>query len=263
MRLRLALLLPAALTCAAPSPGRAAVSAEVLHQVRTRSGAWAGLEVLTGHLAMEAASTQVDAGLTALPALAVGIDHWPTDALGLYAGAAIGLGAAIAVPDSEQTFQLNVHQFEGGARGRYFLGSGADAAAVIVGLGLRGLYQTAQVQRPALLVDRTVAGPELAAGVAWPVLGDRLWLRGTLRGHLPFFVRETPTDSGDPRGSFGYGARLEAVSRLTGQWGVHARLDAHFLGHDFDGEGTRASGVTDAKTRDRFVSLGLFARYGY
>ncbi len=251
------------LTCAAPASGHAATSAEALQQARTRSGVWTGFEILSGHLAVESASTQVEAALTALPALAFGIDHWSTEALGLYAGAALGLGAAIAVPESDQTFQLNVHQFEAGARGRHFFGPRADAVALIVGLGLRGLHQTAQVQRPALLVDRTVAGPELTAGVAWPVLGDRLWLRGTLRGHLPFFVRETPTDSGDPRSSHGYGARLEAVSRLAGAWGLHARVDATFIGHDFAGEGTRAAGVTDAQTRDQFFSVGVFARYGY
>ncbi|MCB9537852.1 MAG: hypothetical protein H6704_16490 [Myxococcales bacterium] len=263
MRAPLAPLLPLIVLCAAPCAAHAALSADALQQVRTRSGAWAGLELLTGHLAVEAAATRVEAGITALPTVAFGLDHWPTDALGLYAGAAIGLGAAIAVPDSDQTFQFNLHQFEGGARGRYFFGDGPDAPALLVGLGLRGWRQTTQVQRPALLVDRTVAGPELTAGLAWPALGDRLWLRGTLRGHLPFFVRETPTDSGDPQSSFGYGARLEAVSRLVGQWSVQARLDAAFLGHDFRGEGTRASGVTDARTRDRFVTVGLFARYGY
>ncbi len=263
MRLPFALLLPVCLSGVLPGAGRAAISAEALQQVRTRSGAWAGLELLTGHLAVEAPTTQVEAGITALPALAFGLDHWPTEALGLYAGAAIGLGAAIAVPDSDQSFRFNLHAFEGGARGRYFFGPGPEAPALIVGLGLRGWHQSTQVQRPALLVDRTVAGPELTAGVAWPALGDRLWLRGSVRGHLPFFVRETPTDSGDPQSSFGYGARLEAVSRLTGRWGIHARLDAAFFGHDFSGEGTRASGVNDARTRDRLVSVGLFARYGY
>mgnify|MGYP002629269254 CR=1 FL=1 len=241
----------------------AAESAARLQRARSRPGAWVGPAVVTGHLGFAARSARVETALTALPALAFGLDLWPTEALGLYAGGAIGLGARISVPGTDSTIAYNLHQFEGGVRGRWFLGPRANAPAALVGVGLRGLYQTTQVQRPALLVDRIIAGPELAAGVTWPVLVDRLVLRLWARGQLPFFVRETPTDSGDPRSFSGYGARAEASLRLDGAWGILAQIDWWAIGVDFAGEGTRAAGVDDASTDDSLIMLALSARYAF
>ena len=70
------------------------------------------------------------------------------------------IGAAIAVPDSDQTFQFNLHQFEVGARGRYFFGDGPDAPALLVGLGL-------WENRPAQVASKPI-GAAQQKELAWP-----------------------------------------------------------------------------------------------
>lgn len=242
---------------------QAAEDATTLALTRVRQGAYVGPAFVRGSLSFRAPSAHVETRLDAVPALALGADLWPRPDLGLFVSTHIGLGAALTVPESTVEVKYNLHQIAAGARYRWHLGPRADAFALLGGLALRGTVQTIQVQRPALLVDRTALGPELQAGFAWPVLGWRLWIQANLSIGLPFFVREGPTDSGDPTAFSSFGGQLQAVIGLTETFGVQARLDAQAVDLSFSGEGTRAAGVQDAEVADRFLTADLLLRYQF
>ncbi|MEZ4463345.1 MAG: hypothetical protein R3F43_02195 [bacterium] len=116
-------------------------------------------------------------------------------------------GRRWASPDSAAKIGYNLHQIEAGGRYRWHLGPRADALSLQVGVALRGTIQTAQVQRPSFIVDCTALGPEGQIALVWPVVGWRCWVTLQAQAGLPFFVREGPTDSGDPQGFVTYGAR--------------------------------------------------------
>lgn len=259
------LVLPAlAVVCALAAPpggARAAETAETLERLRRRDGAWVGAAVVMGRFGLEAPTARIESRLDALPAVAFGVDVWPEETLGLYAGGALGTGATLDLPGDLGALRYSAHQVELGARRRWFLGPRSGAPALFVGLGVRGVRQTVQEQRPALLVDSTVAGPELAAGGELPLAGGRLWLRATARGGVPFFVREAPADSGDPRRFWAVGGRVEAVIRVLGAWSAQASGDLVLQAVEYRGEGTRAAGVEGARTHERFVTVAFAVRH--
>jgi hypothetical protein len=225
---------------------------------RGRGGVWAGPAVVNGRLDYTAPTARISTRLDALPAVAAGLDLWPEESLGLYLALAIGTGADLKLPTGGK-LRYTVHQLEAGTRYRWFLGPGRDAFALVASLGMRGVQQDVQAQRPSLLVSSTVAGPELAASLEAP-LGP-VWLRLTARGGLPFFVRETPADSGDPLTYAGYGARAELVADLFGEWSARLAADVQVQRIEYRGVGTRAAGVNGGRTEDRFATLMLVARH--
>lgn len=245
---------------ASSAAGAAETATEVRRQ-RVRAGAWLGGGAVMGRLELRADTAAIDTRIDALPAIAFGVEIWPDEAIGIYATGTAGAGADIDIPDTGQRFTYNAHQLEVGGRYRWHFGPKADAAAAFATLGLRNLHQDVQVQRPSLLVDRNILGPEAGLGLEWPLLGDRLWVRATGRAGIPFFVRETPTDSGDPRSFLGYGARLELFSRIAGDWGLQASGDWSAQAIEFANEGTRAAGVTGARTYDELLTFHLAVRY--
>ena len=234
--------------------------AETLARSRVRAGAWLGPGLLTGRLELRAPTAQIDTDLTAVPVISAGAEVWPTEAMGLVLALDAGLGAEIELPDAAGRLDYNLHQLRLGGRYRWHLGPEANASALVVGLGLRGLRQSVQTQRPPLLVDRIVAGPELDFGFEW-VITPELWTRVGARAGIPFFVRETPADSGDPHGFVAYGLNLEVVLKLAGDWALQSSTNLQAQGIDFRGEGTRAGRVEDASTDDRFITFALAARY--
>jgi len=242
---------------------QAADDAASLALIRVRQGLYAGPSVVRGNLSFRAPSARVETRLDAVPALTLGGDLWPQPELGLFFSARIGLGADLAVPDSNVTVAYNLHQLEAGGRYRWYLGPRADAVALLAGLALRGTIQTVQVQRPAFLVDRSALGPELQVGVAWPIAGWRLWVQATAAVGKPFFVREGPTDSGDPQAFASYGGQLMVVAGLTERFGIQAQLDARAVDLSFTGEGTRAGGIVDGTVADRFLTADLLVRYQF
>ncbi len=243
-------------------PAWAAETSDLIDRVRVRSGAWVGATVMQAQLQFRAPSAEVDTRIDALPQVSFGVDLWPEERLGLYAAASVGLGAQIELPDLDATFDYNAHIFEAGGRYRWYLGPRSEAPALFAGIGARAIHQDTQRLRPALLVDSTVAGPEVAGGFEWPVLGPTLWLRGTLRAGVPFFVRETPEDTGDARDFVSYGGRLEASGRIHDTWGLALMVDAAWRSIDFVGIGTRAAGIRDGSTEDRFLSAMVALRRG-
>lgn len=232
-------------------------------RARRRSGVWVSLGAAVGALSFASDTAAYDASVDGLATLGLGVDLWPEDHLGLYLGAQLGLGASLETPSLGVALDYNVHQVDLGARYRWHLGPQPTALAPFVAVGLRVVRQETQDQVPALLVRSTSAGPEFAAGLEWPLAGERLWLRVAGRLGLPFFLRESPDDSGDPQDFIAFGGRLEAIAALTGPWSAQAQLDVQTQQIRFQGEGTRAASVFGARTEDRFVVATLGVRRSF
>jgi hypothetical protein len=252
-------LMVALLVCG-PS-AHAADENQAFDAARRRAGAWLSVGLLRNALAFEAANVALQTTADGVPALNLGADVWASDSFGLYAGASLGFSSTLEVPSQGVSLRYNAHQFEVGARGRWHLGPAADALAVFVGFGGRATLQTAQVQRPSLLVDTTAVGPEAQVGLEVPLGGQRFWLRATARAGLPFFVRESPDDSGDAERTWSFGGRFEAIFGLTsslfGQVGADA-VSQHFR---FRGEGTRAGAVFNAEADNLLLTGNAGLRY--
>ena len=154
-----------------------------------------------------------------------------------------------------------MHEFGLTSRYRWFLGPRAHATAIGFSLGIHSLFQRVQEQRPPVILDRTVIGPEFGVFVTVPILSDSLWTRVLLRAGLPFYLRESPADSGDPQSYLSYGGRTEIALRLSGQWFTQLNVDFRQQSIAFSGEGTRALGVQDVETNDYFLSYGVAIRY--
>lgn len=237
----------------------AADSASTLRQMRLRQGVWIGPSVVRGTLSFKAPSATIGTRLDAVPAIGIGADFWPQEDLGLYAAGRIGVGIDLTVPDTTGTIAYNLHQLEAGLRYRWFANARPGAFAMTVGLGVRGTIQTVQVQRPSFLVDRSAVGPEARLGFALPA-GRRLWIRLEGRVGVPFFVREGPTDSGDPESFLTYGAHGDIVINLGTRWAVQLGADFNQIAIDYTGEGTRTGGVVGAETSDQLLTFDLGAR---
>jgi hypothetical protein len=130
-----------------------------------------------------------------------------------------------------------------------------------VGLGMQGYYQFVQDQRPSILLDRKVVGPRLSAAATIPILEGGTWVRLTAYGELPFFVRETPNDSGDPQSFLGYGAVADGVVPIYGPWSLQVNIEYTERVIEFQGPATRGAGTGDGKTKDRFIRFGISVRH--
>ncbi len=255
------------------TPAGAADSVDDVRKVRLRAGAWAGSSVSLGSLSLASDSAQSEVRIDGLPSIDLGLEVWPTESVGVYWSSRIGLGADITSQDAYlvgdpnaignlrgATIAYNLHQLEAGARLRWLAGPRADAVALVWGWGARLLIQTAQDQRPSILLDRLVAGPETSLGVEWPLL-RQVWLRFSGRVGAPFFVRESPNDSGDLDAFVQFGTQAEIVLHLTSEWALQVYLDFEQTKLGFEGAGSRGAGLTNADTESQFLSSGLWARY--
>ncbi len=257
------LLVALSAACAWPSAPLAAESIEAFDRARRRQGVWAALGATSGSLRLDAPTAKVGASVYGLPVVAMGVDLWPDEHLGVFAQGTFGLGSDLDYAERGVRLAYNVHQVALGARYRWHLGASTTALAPFVGAGLHLMHETTPDQIPSVLIRKTAAGPELTAGVEWPILGEALWLRAAGRVGLPFFVRESPDDSGDPTDFLALGARLEGTVALAGQWGATLVVDWHQQRLRFTGEGTRAASVFGAETTERLLTVTAGARYGF
>ena len=258
MRLTVFILLAALSVTNAPA--LSADTAGELSKTRRRSGAYLGLRVITGQLKFKSDTVESDILLNALPAVVGGIDLWPEEHIGLYADLHVGTGSTISDLGGYDV-DLNTTEYRVGGRYRFFMGPEATAVALGIGLGVHGFEQSVRDQRPSILLDRSIIGPQLSMFATLPLMQGRLWLRGSAEFQLPFFVRESPNDSGDPKSFVGYGARLESVFAVTGPWSVQLDLEYHQRQVDFAGLATRGAGTQDGAATDHFMKYGLSARY--
>ena len=242
-------------------PAMAADTSAELSLIRQRSGAYFGFRVVTGQLKFKSDTVESDIQLSALPAIAGGIELWPDEQIGIFADIQVGTGAEIDKVLGQKV-SLNTSEYRIGGRYRWFLGQRATATAVGLGLGIHGFNQFVRDQRPSILLDRTIVGPQMNGFVTVPLQAGRLWLRGTVQAELPFFVRESPNDSGNPAAFLGYGARLDAVLTLAGRWSLQLEFDYARRDIDFEGLATRGAGTTNGAVQDGFIYYGLSVRYG-
>ena len=118
-----------------------------------------------------------------------------------------------------------------------------------------------QAQNPALLVESQVAGPALESRVDKFVLSRRLHLGLGVGAALPFFVRETPRDSGDAGRFYAWGVGFDAGFALGPALAL--ALDVRHIDQTvvFRGEGTRATGTSRGRTHDAFTTGVLSTRW--
>jgi hypothetical protein len=245
------------------APAFAVEDARTTQWRRGRAAAWAGPSLARGSLDFEAPTALVRTRVDGVPSVSLGADLWPLETVGFRLAADVGLGADLEVPGTRETLRFNRHTVEGLARYRFFLDARSDALAVLVGTGVRVERHDVRAQEPALLVDRLLAGPVVTAAVDAPLLEGDLVLRAEGFASLPFFVQESPRDSGDPRGFFGWGVRAEMTWRLMGPWGLAAALEWSQVRIDFEGEGTRVNGTPESSTDDSFLRGRLGALWAF
>jgi hypothetical protein len=224
-----------------------------------RSAAWAGLAVHTGWLTMRAPGAALDTRLTALPGLGLGADVFQDEHLGLFARATLGGSAAVDLPTGD-SLRFNQHRGTVGAAARLFLGSGPAAPSVVARMGLGVMVQNVQDQVPSIHNDRRLAGPEWALTAELPISSDRLWVTGSAHLGLPFFVRESPDDSGSPDTFVEWGLGSGARLGITPAWWLQLDLRYTRVSIDFQGDATRAAGLTGVRTKDTYVSALIAVR---
>ena len=241
------------------SPVLAADTAEEMRSSRLRNGLYLGSRLTMGTLKYKSDTAESEIDLSALPTLAAGFDLWPDETFGLHGEIQFGTGAEIKGVFGQKV-SLNAARFSAGARYRWFRGPRATDIAYALGLSVHGYYQFVQDQRPSVLLDRRVVGPRLSASSTVPIGKGGTWIRLTGYAELPFFVRETPNDSGDPTSFLGYGSILDAVIPVVGPWSLQLNVEYTQRIIDFDGPATRAGGTGNGQTQDRFLQMGLFVR---
>ncbi|MEE2756397.1 MAG: hypothetical protein VYA30_07035 [Myxococcota bacterium] len=243
-----------------PTMGHGADTDRELHIKQFKPGVSVGVGVQSGSLSYRSDTVQSDIGITAIPQVLVAADFWPTKALGFFGDLNVGTGAKIDGVFGQQV-SINTVGYRFGAKYRWFLGDNSEGIALGVGLGLNAFSQFAQEQRPSILLERHIIGPSASGFITFPWANGDNWLRISLRGDLPFFVRESPNDTGDPSGFYGYGAKGEFAMALSEFWAAVLQIDHSARTLNFDGPATRAAGTGDGQTQDRFLLVGLYARF--
>jgi hypothetical protein len=221
----------------------------------------AGAGVSHASLAFTAPNALVSTRIDALPVLRLGVEAWPERALGLHAELDLGTGAQLGVPGTNARLAYNAHQLRAGGWYRWQPAPGGDGWDVRLGLGLQAVSQHVQAQNPALLVESQVAGPALESRVDKFFLSRRLHLGLGVGAALPFFVRETPRDSGDAGRFYAWGVGFDAGFALGPALAL--ALDVRHIDQTvvFRGEGTRATGTSRGRTHDAFTTGVLSTRW--
>jgi hypothetical protein len=126
---------------------------------------------------------------------------------------------------------------------------------------MHGFHQWVQDQRPSVLLDRVILGPRVSPFLTIPLLDGELWIRTSILFEYPFFIREEPGDSGDPKSFRAWGGDLKIVQAITHRWGIQGHAEYLNRAMDFQGLATRGAGTQSGETRDVFMRFGLAVRY--
>jgi hypothetical protein len=216
-----------------------------------------GLGLTRASLRFRAPTARIDTRVDALPTVAVGVTARPERAIGLHFVLDVGTGAALDVPGTNRTLRYTAHRLDTGGTYRWALDPGGDGLDLRAGLGLTGVMQQVQAQTPALLVDSQVAGPAVAVGLDKYFRSRRFVAGLTVTGAVPFFVRESPRDSGDPGRFLAWGLVARAAYAPSSRSLVSLDFGRYEQHLTFRGEGTRATGVDSGAAVDRFDATRL------
>jgi len=227
---------------------------------RLRSALWLGAGASGGSLSFRSNEVSVKAKVAALPAIYLGGELWSSESYGLSFVSELGLGAQLELPAlvSNQELSYNHNHSLISGHYRWHLGERALAPALELGLGLRWQTESVAVQRPTIFTDRLALGPALSLGFQLPFTEQlSSAVSAAYSQHLIF--REDPADSGTPADSSVLSFRAQFNLMFSAIFGLtiqgHYRLDQV----DFDGFGTRISGVRDGASERGIwgASLGL------
>ena len=243
-----------------PVSSQGADTTEDLRVKRTRRSFSAGVGVQRAKLNFKSDTVKSNIELTAIPQLLLAGDFWVDEALGLIARMNIGTGAKVDGLFG-QSVNVNTLGYTLGARYRWHLSPRARTTSVGVHFGLHGYKQSAQDQRPSVILNRHIIGPGLGAFVTQPWGSGHDWVRISLRYELPFFLREEPTDSGDPQSFSAFGGRTELNMKIHRDWALGLEFDYLMRRIDFDGAATRAGGTNNGLSNEAMMMLGLYARW--
>ena len=227
---------------------------------RLRSALWITTGLSAGSIHFQSSDVSIKARVDALPVVALGGDLWGTESYGVMFRSELGLGAQLEIPalQDDQTLSYNhTHTLLGG-RYRWHLTEGERAPALDLGMGLRWQTESVPLQRPTYFVDRLTLCPAVTLGFQLP-LTDQLSasIGGAYSRHL--LIREDPADSGEMVGSSALSVQGQVSFMFSALLGVTLQ-GGYRLDHiEFDGFGTRASGVEDGRSDRGFwnASAGL------
>jgi hypothetical protein len=221
----------------------------------------AGAGMSRASLSFTAPTALVSTRIDALPVVRLGVEAWPERALGLHLEFDLGAGAELGVPGTSAQLAYNAHQLRAGGWYRWQPAPGGDGWDIRLGLGLQAVSQHVQAQNPALLVESLVAGPALETRVDKFFRARRVHVGVGVGAALPFFVRETPRDSGDAGRFYAWGAGIDAGLALGASLGLGLEIRHVDQTVVFRGEGTRATGTSRGRTHDAFTTAVLSTRW--
>lgn len=227
---------------------------------RLRSALWITTGLSAGSLKFQSSEVSVKARVDALPIITLGGDLWGTESYGVMFRSELGLGAQLEIPalQDDQTLSYNHNHTLFGGRYRWHLTDSERAPALDVGLGLRWQTENVPLQRPTYFVDRLTLGPALILGFQLPFTEQlSASIGGAYSRHL--LMREDPADSGEMVGSSALSVQGQLSLMFSALLGVTIQ-GGYRLDHvEFNGFGTRASGVEDGRSDRGFwsASVGL------
>ena len=243
-----------------PISSQGADTADDLRNKRTRRSLSAGVGIQQAKLNFKSDTVKSDIELTAIPQLLLAGDFWIDESMGLVARMNIGTGAKVDGLFG-QSVSVNTLGYTLGARYRWHLSPRARTTSIGAHFGLSGYKQTAQDQRPSVILNRHIIGPALGTFITQPWASGHDWVRLSLRYELPFFLREEPTDSGDPQSFSAFGGRTELNIKIHRNWALCLEFDYLMRRIDFDGAATRAGGTNNGLSNETMMMLGLYARW--
>lgn len=227
---------------------------------RLRSALWLAPGVRGGSLQFTSGEVNIKARVDALPIIELGGDLWGTESYGLMFRAELGLGSELDIPilNDGQTLSFNQSHALFGGRYRWHFSESERAPALDLGLGLRWHTEDVPPQRPTYFVDRMTLGPALLLGFQLPI-SERLSSAINLAYSRHLLIREDPADSGEPVNSSAISAQAQVSMMFTELLGLVLQGQYLIEQVEFNGFGTRASGVKDGRSERDFwsASVGL------
>ena len=228
---------------------------------RLRSALWLQTGISAGTLQFQSREASLKARVDALPVLLIGGDLWGSESYGLSFNTELGLGSDLDIPilADGQTLSYNHNHSLISGRHRWHLSPRDDAPALSLGFGLRWVTEDVPPQRPTYFVDRLALGPSLLLGFDMP-LTDQLSLAIGAAYSRHLIVREDPADSGEPGGSSLISTQAQLSFMFNELIGVVAQGRYRLETVDFNGFGTRASGVNSGQADRSFWGVTIGAQ---
>ena len=237
-----------------------AESTDDFGRLRLKHAYYVGPSLTMGRLDARADNATTKIKLTSLAGIRFGLERWPDESMGVLLAGEMGFPATIDnVLGNDVRFTR--HQLLAGITYRYFMGPRPLASAFFVSSLVNVSMDDVQEQQPAVILSRVIIAPNLRFGYERFLIADTTWIRAYLGLGYPFFVRETPSDSGRPDSMFDARAAVEVCHYLSDRWGLLMGIDHTRQSFQHGGEATRAGGVNDVVVLDMYTAVTVSMRY--